>query len=583
MKKLFLVFVNGVVLVSIVMAVYHFYLVELDNEIIVDCTYEYEVSSNSVLISCDIDDEDLIISDDYPLSLYLYDENDLVVFEQNLESGINNIEIDDLDNNVLYSISVDGYNFITEEYTYTNFSEHNFSTASVDVVIPNYIFTENHISDTEYHFLVEIVDLGECATSVDITLYDDSSDLILTENYTNFDNLDFLFTDLVPSSDYYVDVEINYIINDYNQLSKILFPNEFTTLDILTSPSAELLNVYNDNVNLSFDLIMIDNDATEVLYTIELIDFEDIILYSDVTINSNIVLDVDEISGNYYISIKVSYLLNGIEYTNVELVTYNVYSDELSNFFIIPTVRIVDTELPLTSYDDYASYIFTFLNSGVSEFSIECEAPIDCSELVLNDSYSYIPFEITDLVHAYNDINSISYSYTSTEMNFTVGREYSNADIILVDTEVNNILNEIITESMTEYEKILAVHDYVVNVTVYDTICFEDGSLCDNDHTAIGVFFDELAVCEGYAHAIDIMLRTLQIPTFKMNSDTHQWNAVYYEGAWYHLDATWDDPTTHNGTNILDHTFFLITTAELEAEDSSESHDFATEFVDFME
>ena len=136
---------------------------------------------------------------------------------------------------------------------------------------------------------------------------------------------------------------------------------------------------------------------------------------------------------------------------------------------------------------------------------------------------------------------------------------------------------------MTDYEKILAVHDYIINNSVYDTDCLDNELTCDNDHTAIGILFDHNAVCEGYAHAVDIMLRALRIPTIKVSSITHQWNAVYYDEAWYHLDATWDDPVTHNGTDLLEHDYFLITSAELETLDDSDSHDFDTQFVNFIE
>lgn len=583
MKNLFLSFINIVVLAAVLTTVYHSYIVELDNSLVVDCDYEYIVDSNSLLLNCDVKDKDLIISEYHPLSLYLLDNDEMVVLERQLNSGINTFEFNDLDNNSIYSIFVEGFDFVAETYTPTIYSEYNFSTARAGIIVPTYTFTENFVTDTEYHFSIDIIDLDNCVSSVDISLFDNLNELIMTQNYTVLDNLDFSFTELNPNYEYSINIEINYIINDYDQLNKIFVPTEFTTLGTQVSPSAELSNVYNDNVNLSFSLNTYDNDATNVFYTVELVDMNSDVLYSEISSNGEIELDIFSISGSYYISVKVSYLLNGNNYSGVELVTYNIYSNELSNFFLLPSVVVVNTDLPLTSYDDYANYMFTYFNQGLTEFSINCEAPVDCSELVLNDDYSYIPFEVTDFVHAYNDINTISYSYTSTKLNVTVGREYSIEDIGLVDQEVDRILNLIITEPMTDYEKILAVHDYVVNNTVYDTTCYDDINSCDNDHTAIGVLFDEFAVCEGYAHTIDIMLRALQIPTFKISSNTHQWNAVYYDEGWYHLDATWDDPVTNNGNNVLNHDFFLINTVDLLAEDSSSSHDYLTTFLDFME
>jgi hypothetical protein len=583
MKNLFLSFINVVVLAAVLTTVYHSYIAELDNSLSVDCDYEYIVETNSLLLNCDVRDDDLIISENYPLSLYLLDNDNLIVLERQLNSGVNTFEIDNLDYNSIYSISVEGFDFITENYIPTIFSEFNFSTAYADIIIPTYVFTENLVTDTEYHFSIDIIDLDNCVSSIDISLFNDSNELIMTQNYITLENLDFSFTELNPNYEYSINIEINYIINDYDQLNKILVPAEFLTLDTQVFPNAELSNVYNDNVNLSFSLNTHDNDATNVFYTVELVDINNDVLYSEISLSGEIELDVFSISGSYYISVKASYLLNGNTYSGVELVTYNIYSNELSNFFVLPSVIVVNTDLPLTSYDDYANYMFTYFNQGLTEFSITCEAPINCSELVLNNDYSYIPFQVTDFIHAYNDINTISYSYTSTELDVTVGREYSIEEMGLIDQEIDRVLNIIITDSMTDYEKILTVHDYVVNNTVYDSTCYDDLDSCDNDHTAIGVLFDELAVCEGYAHTIDIMLRALQIPTFKISSNTHQWNAVYYDEGWYHLDATWDDPVTNDGHDVLNHYFFLINTVDLLVEDPNGSHDYITIFVDFME
>ena len=583
MKKLFLVALNLLILTSVVTAVYHYYIAELDSELLVECDFSYSADVNSVTLSCDVDDEDSIISDDYPLVLSLFDNDDSVVYIYNLEDGENEILLNSLDYNAEFSISIDGYNYLGEEFVSSNFYEYEFSTIIENLIIPSWVFVEQNLSDTEYSFLINLSDDDNCTTSVDITLYDSSNNVLLTHNYTDLANLEFMFTDLVPESQYYVDVQINYVINDFNQTEIILLPEEFITLRTLLTPSVDLINVFNNNINLTFDLIKDNKDATSVVYTIELIDLESNVLYSEITSENSISLVITDITGDYYISVKASYLFNGVNYNDVELAVYSIYNNALSNFFTIPTVNIVNTDLPLSNYDDYDDYIYTFFNSGVDEFTIYCEAPVDCSELVLNELYSHIPFQMTDLVHAYFDINEINFSYSSVELNFTLNKEYTAFEINQVDQEINNILNTIINESMTDYEKILAVHDYIINNAVYDSDCLENSSLCDNDHTAIGILFDGNAVCEGYAHTMDIMLRALRIPTFKISSEVHQWNAVYVDGEWYHLDATWDDPVSNNGSNTLTYNYFLVSSVELLALDTTDAHTYITTYVNFID
>ena len=61
-----------------------------------------------------------------------------------------------------------------------------------------------------------------------------------------------------------------------------------------------------------------------------------------------------------------------------------------------------------------------------------------------------------------------------------------------------------------------------------------------------------------------IILDKFNIPNFKIISQNHIWNAVKIDGKWYHLDLTWDDPVTSDGSDVLEYNFFLITTKELE-------------------
>ena len=66
-----------------------------------------------------------------------------------------------------------------------------------------------------------------------------------------------------------------------------------------------------------------------------------------------------------------------------------------------------------------------------------------------------------------------------------------------------------------------------------------------------------------------IYLDRLGIPNYKISNNNHIWNLVYIDGKWLHLDLTWDDPVTSDGSNILLDRFFLITNSELQKLDSN--------------
>jgi len=583
MKKLFLMFINVTVLLAVGLFIYNSYLNELNSKLTLDCSYNYTAFSNVMSVTCNVEDEDLIISDEHPLTFSLKNSSGIEIFVEQLENGSNMIEFDSLDYNSIFAVSVTGYDFIAEQFIQTIFEEFQFSTVRESIVVPTWTFTEILLLDTEYHFSIDILDLENRIESIDVILYNSSDEEILAQNFTDNDTLDLTLNELETESVYYIGININYVINDYNELETIFIYKEFTTLNLVLEPVAEITNVINNNVTLTFDLTTDDKGASNVVYQVELIDLLGNILYSEIKTESNISIDVVGISGNYFISVKASYLYMLTNYEDIELDTFNVYESALSNFFLIPTLNVVNTDLPLTNYNDYDDYVYTYFNQGITDFTIYCEGPVDCTELVNNDLYSETPLEVTDFIHAYFDVSLIGYVFSETELTFSVSVEYSANDIIELEQIINTILNDIITASMSEYDKILAVHDYVINNANYDSTCSGDIELCDNDHTAIGIFIDELAVCEGYAHAIDIMLRALDIPTFKISSSTHQWNVVLYDGTWYHLDATWDDPVVNRGPAQLLHDYFLVTTEELNLLDETDAHTYSTKLISFLD
>lgn len=53
---------------------------------------------------------------------------------------------------------------------------------------------------------------------------------------------------------------------------------------------------------------------------------------------------------------------------------------------------------------------------------------------------------------------------------------------------------------------------------------------------------------------------------------------VYLNNNWLHLDLTWDDPVSEDGKDVLDYSYYLITTDKLKEEDSSKSHKFNKDF-----
>jgi hypothetical protein len=130
------------------------------------------------------------------------------------------------------------------------------------------------------------------------------------------------------------------------------------------------------------------------------------------------------------------------------------------------------------------------------------------------------------------------------------------------------IIHEIIDENMSQYEKIKAVHDYIIKNTKYDTRHFSSEKIPNESYTVYGVLFEGIAVCEGYAKTMKYLLDEVGIETKivigRGNGENHAWNIVNIDGDYYHIDATWDDPTTEDGTNILIYDYFNLMDSEIE-------------------
>ncbi len=116
--------------------------------------------------------------------------------------------------------------------------------------------------------------------------------------------------------------------------------------------------------------------------------------------------------------------------------------------------------------------------------------------------------------------------------------------------------------SMSDLEKALVVHDYLVQNCEYDYERYSANpdSVPEVSHTAYGGLVEKMAVCDGYGKAYAyIMNDKLGIPCELVSSDAmnHAWNLIQIDGEWYHVDATWDDPTWDSIGRVV-HKYFLL-------------------------
>lgn len=133
-----------------------------------------------------------------------------------------------------------------------------------------------------------------------------------------------------------------------------------------------------------------------------------------------------------------------------------------------------------------------------------------------------------------------------------------------------------IHEDMSDLEKALYLHDYLIKLNAYDHENFAKGEeyVPATGHSAYGCLVLNISVCDGYSLAYSYLLQQVGIECRLITGPGHAWNAVVLNEKEYFVDLTWDDPDINGWGDCYDHvghSYFLLNGDELKA-DGSESH-----------
>ncbi len=169
--------------------------------------------------------------------------------------------------------------------------------------------------------------------------------------------------------------------------------------------------------------------------------------------------------------------------------------------------------------------------------------------LINNSPMLYDVLGTVSIYQKTNDKYVIYPQYKSDTINGSAlfsSRASSNA----VTEAVNDILNQV-TNEMSDVEKMLAVHDYILTHYEYD--------LTYSYYYADDFFTHKRGVCNAYALAFKHIMDLLEIPctTVISREMNHVWNMVNTNGKWYHIDVTWDDPINDSYGQAY-HNYFML-------------------------
>jgi transglutaminase/protease-like cytokinesis protein 3 len=141
------------------------------------------------------------------------------------------------------------------------------------------------------------------------------------------------------------------------------------------------------------------------------------------------------------------------------------------------------------------------------------------------------------------------------------------------------VINNTIKPDMSNYDKELAIHDWIIEWADYDTEVVNRSPNAkpnpDNDNP-YGVLVGRRGVCDGYSTTFKLFMDMLGIECITVlgssfegqdeitvrgivfnNLDVHGWNMVKLDGEWYCVDLSWNDIFDDNEVNR--HYYFNVT------------------------
>jgi hypothetical protein len=208
------------------------------------------------------------------------------------------------------------------------------------------------------------------------------------------------------------------------------------------------------------------------------------------------------------------------------------------------------------------------INAGGLEYVVNGFRADHPTYFWMSEDYSY-QFHSTDAGSEYYTVNIFCYS------------SYANGTARqVIKNNMDYAISEYVAmtdDTMPNYEKAYIVHNAIIEDASYNSLAVEldedneyaftiDG-IVNSSHRSANSF--------GYAKAFKAVMDALNIPCIYVQGnqvvpedkdaatyDSHAWNEIYYDGDWYIVDVSYDDPETTTGKQVLMYDYFNITSTK---------------------
>lgn len=159
------------------------------------------------------------------------------------------------------------------------------------------------------------------------------------------------------------------------------------------------------------------------------------------------------------------------------------------------------------------------------------------------------------------------YTFGNLELFYSKTKEDILEHQKIVEEIKEEFLNTQINSYMSDYEKVIKIHDFIINKGEYDKRLFDNEEIPPESYSSYGILALGVGVCESYAKSMKYLLDGAGIKSLvvvgESMGENHAWNLVELDGEYYHIDSTWNDPISENDEDFLRYNFFNLNDEEL--------------------
>jgi len=291
--------------------------------------------------------------------------------------------------------------------------------------------------------------------------------------------------------------------------------------------------------------------------------------YSDGVLEFDMAMDTDSTT-----DIAITTIMS-IELSDVDSRVNDVYAQELE-------VEEIDNEV----LNARASNLLTLENmkTSTSDIASELKSQMKSRSGSITVNYSLTGISASDLSDIMDDALAIAvqhtgagdegdylrwsysryseaYSYTTSgsalvgQMFYTFTYNSTLDQENTVTSAISSLSSKLGLSSMSDAEKVVAVHKYITDNITYDYSHLSDSTYMLK-YSCYAAIINKTAVCQGYALLFYRMMLVngidARLIAGEANGGSHGWNIVKISGAYYNLDATWDA-----GKSTSDYDYFL--------------------------